>query len=105
MAQFDVYYNSDERSRGETPYLLDVQSNFFSDLATRLVIPLRPGTEEDPWVISRLHPPVIVEGEPFIAVASEIAGVPETVLGNRIGDAKQCRRGIVGAIDLLITGF
>ncbi|MFP4301975.1 MAG: CcdB family protein [Alkalispirochaetaceae bacterium] len=105
MAQFDIHLNSDERTRERTPYLLDVQSELLSDLATRIVVPLRPVTEEEPWMISRLHP-VITHGEKsYAAVVSELAGIPVGLLSGRVGDAGAQRADIIAAIDLLITGF
>ena len=40
MAQFDVHRNSDAATREHSPYILDVQSNLLSHLATRVVVPL-----------------------------------------------------------------
>jgi hypothetical protein len=37
--QCDAYRNQDDAT-GEIPYLLDIQSNLLSDLATRVVVPL-----------------------------------------------------------------
>ncbi|MBC3875161.1 CcdB family protein [Undibacterium flavidum] len=39
MARFDVYANTG-KSKKATPFLIDVQSNVISGLATRIVIPL-----------------------------------------------------------------
>ena len=105
MAQFDIYRNSDERSRDRTPYLLDAQEDLLSDLATRVVIPLRAGTEEEPWAITRLHPVIAVAERPHLAVVSEMAAVPTSILGSRVGDARRRRSELLEAIDLLITGF
>lgn len=40
MSQFAVYKNRDRASAKRFPYLLDVQHDFLSSLATRMVIPL-----------------------------------------------------------------
>jgi toxin CcdB len=37
MAHFDVHENPSRRSRARVVYLLDVQADMLSDLATRLV--------------------------------------------------------------------
>lgn len=37
MAQFDVYRNPNPATRGDLPYLLDVQSDLMAGLATRKV--------------------------------------------------------------------
>lgn len=105
MAQFDIYLNSDESTRDRTPYLLDVQADLLADLATRVVIPLRAGSDEEPWAISRLHPVIVLEKQPYLAVVSELAAVPGSILGREVGDARRYRTEILAAIDLLITGF
>jgi toxin CcdB len=105
VAQFDIYRNSDERTRVHTPYLLDAQADLLSELATRVVVPLRPGTAEEPWAISRLHTVITVGEEPHLAVVSELAAVPVTILGSRVGNARSYRTELLAAIDLLITGF
>lgn len=40
MARFDIYRNPG-KNKNNLPYLLDVQSNVISGLATRVVVPLR----------------------------------------------------------------
>jgi toxin CcdB len=44
MARFDVHENPSRRSRARVVYLLDIQADMLSDLATRLVVPLVPKT-------------------------------------------------------------
>jgi toxin CcdB len=105
MAQLDIHINSDTRTKARTPLLLNVQADLLSELATRMVVPLRPGGTQEPWVISRLHPVITVGGDRYVAVVSEMAGVPTTILGERIGHARDQRTEILAAIDLLITGF
>ena len=105
MAQFDIYRNEDESTRTRFPYLLDVQVDLLSDLPTRLVVPLRSGTGAEPWAIARLHSVLMVGDLSLIAVFSEMAVVLSTVLGNRIGDARQQRTELIAADDLLVTGF
>ncbi|MFO8043026.1 MAG: CcdB family protein [Alkalispirochaeta sp.] len=105
MAQLDIPINSDPRTKARTPLLLDVQTDLLSELATRLVVPLRPGGIQEPWVISRLHPVITVGEERYVAVVSEMAGIPTTILGEIIADARDQRTEILSAIDLLITGF
>ena len=40
MAQFDVYRNPSKTTKKFFPYLVDIQSPYISELATRMVIPL-----------------------------------------------------------------
>lgn len=105
MAQFEIYLNGDAATRDRYPYLLDVQADLLSDLATRLIVPLCPGSGNESWVISRLHPTLFLDSRSFVAVVSEMAAVPASILGNRVEDARARRTEIVSALDLLVTGF
>ena len=105
MAQLDIHINSDKRTSIRTPFLLNVQADLLSELATRMVVPLRPGGTQETWIVSRLHPVITVGEDRYVAVVSEMAGVPATILGERNGDARDQRSEILAAIDLVITGF
>jgi toxin CcdB len=105
MAQFDIYRNKDASTRTRYPYLIDVQVDVLSELATRLVVPLRSGSGTEPWVIARLHPVLTVGDLSLIAIFSEMAAVPVTILGDRMGDARAWRTELIAAADLLVNGF
>lgn len=45
MAQFDLYWNSDQQTKRAYPLLLDVQTNLLEHLTSRMVIPLTPVTQ------------------------------------------------------------
>jgi toxin CcdB len=103
MSQFDVFVNGNPATHKRTPLLLDVQNDFLSDLATRLVVPLRekgagPG-------IGRLHPVLHLGDKEYVALVSEMAAVPQKVLGSLFTTAEGYRQEVIAAIDLLITGF
>lgn len=40
MAQFDVYENQSKATKQAYPYILELQSNVISEIATRIVVPL-----------------------------------------------------------------
>lgn len=44
MARFDAHENPSRRSRARVVYLLDIEADMLSALATRLVVPLVPKT-------------------------------------------------------------
>ena len=101
MAQFDVFRNPRDVN-GEIPYLLDVQSELLGDLPTRVVIPLvRPGHFTPP---QRLNPTFAVGDQEVTMSTAEIAGIPRTAMGERVGSLDHHRAEIIGAIDLLISG-
>jgi toxin CcdB len=105
MAQFRIYSNSNEGTKAEFPYLLDVQSNLLSELATRVVIPLVTFSNPKYKAMTRLTPAIEIKGRKHRAITSLMAGVPRSALGNEIADISQQRVDIVAAVDLLITGF
>lgn len=105
MAQFDIHKNKNDRTAASTPYLLDIQSDAVSVIGTRLVVPLRPASEYEEETITRLHPIIQLVGRRYVAFTTEMAGLPASLLGPIVGSARDQRKEIVDATDLLITGF
>jgi toxin CcdB len=105
MAQFDIHENADPRSRERTPYLIDLQTEILSELATRVVAPVRPRAEHEHTIISRLHPIISVNGVEHVVAVSELAAIPVSLLGPPVASARSERTAITGATDLLLTGF
>ena len=104
MKQFDVLANPFPRSRDRQPFLVALQSDLLvRSLDTVVVAPLEPaasGTFAD-----RLNPRVEVEGQSFVLVAQELVTVRKSVLGNPRGSIASERDAVIGALDLLFTGF
>ncbi len=69
------------------PFLLDVQSEVFSRLGTRLC------------------PVLLFQGLSLVVVGSELAGIPRRELGPVVGDLTAHRAEILAAMDLLLAGF
>lgn len=99
MARFDIY----ERRSGRG-YLLDCQANILSDLNTRFVIPLLP-SDEAPRPASRLNPIFDIQGEPLVMVTQFAAAVPVKELGAHAGSLIAEDTAIIGAIDMLLSGY
>lgn len=105
MPQFAVHGNPNGATRSTIPLLLDVQSDLLKTLNTRVVIPLyKPAAVQD-GIIETLTPSVEVDGDTYIAVTPELAGISKKSLGAQIADLSHCRYDIVAALDLLITGI
>lgn len=103
MAQFDVHRNKDRRTRTEIPYLLDLQHALLDALATRVVAPLvRVDAFGKPARI--LNPVFRIEGKRVVMSTAEIAGVPISVLGERVDSMATQRTTILAAIDMLWSG-
>lgn len=105
MPQFTVYRNKSGQSRGEIPFLLDVQSDLLSDLKTRVVIPLYSKTSLGSKPITRLAPEVQVEGKKLVLMTPQLAGIAVKDLGEPVTSLAQHRAEIIAALDLLLTGF
>ena len=104
MAQFTVYRNPNPASRRRVPLLLDVQADLLEDLATRVVVPLMPASPRKPTAVKRLMPVVTVDGQRYVLVTPQIAGINRKALGAAVGDLAANRAEIVAALDLLLTG-
>jgi len=105
MAQFDIYKNSNRLSKKEIPYLMDIQSDSVSVLDTRIVVPLRNAELFKKRAVSRIHISIEVNEVKFIAFVSEMAAVPTGMIDKPISNKADKHTEIIGAIDLLFTGF
>lgn len=104
MPQFDVYRNPDTRSRRVIPYLLVVQSDLLSDLATCAVAPLVDAAQFGKPA-TRLNPVFEIEKARVVMSTAEIAGIKRRALGQLAGSLAAQRDAVVAAIDFLILGF
>lgn len=105
MAQCSVYENSNPSTKGDIPYLLDVQSGLLADLHTRVVVPLYRQGAVGVQPLSRLTPVLSFRGLALVAMVPELAGVPRRLLGAEIGELTASRGALLQALDLLLTGF
>ena len=105
MAQFDISKNNSRSSKGEIPYLMDIQSDSVSILGTRIVVPLRKAANFIDKTISRIHVSIEIENKEYIAFISEMAAIPTGMIGSTITNGVLKRTEIIAAIDLLFTGF
>lgn len=102
--QFYVYRNKSKESANRVPYLLDVQSDLLSTLATRAVVPLYAASSAATKGLPRLMPVFTLNQTQFVMVTTELAGVPLKLLGEVVADLTPSRIEIVGALDFLISG-
>ena len=104
MAQFDVYENPNEEANQTVPYLLDLQADLLDNLATRVVAPLVAAALVG-RAVNHLNPRFKVKDSVVFMSTAELAGVPTSVLGEKIGSLKEQRSEIIAALDFLFTGF
>ncbi len=105
MSQFTVCRNKNPETRSAIPFLLDIQNDLLDDLETRVVIPLCPLSAMRGKTLRTLMPVIEVEGEPFILLTPQMAGIFKSELGNPVTQVDQHRFEIIAAVDFLLTGI
>ena len=105
MTQFAVYRNKNPRTKSTFPLLVDVQSDLLEPLSTRVVIPLTKvaGLAKKP--VSHLTPTVPFEGDSYVLMTPQLAGIARADLGAQAGTLVREREAIMSAVDFLLTGF
>jgi toxin CcdB len=100
MPRFDVFRLNQRTAR----YVVDLQSDFLSHLATRVVAPLFTATELAP-AASELNPIFEIEGRSRALFPQLLAALPKSDLKTPIANLAPHRDQITRALDLLLTGF
>jgi toxin CcdB len=101
MARLDVYPAPGRVAPG---FVVDVQSDLLSDLATRVVVPLLPETEIRA-AVTRLNPRFEIDGQRHVLIVQSIATVPRRELRGAVASLKDQHDSVLAAIDFLLTGF
>lgn len=104
MAQFDVYANPNPVTKSAIPYLLDIQTDLLSNLATRVVVPLYTVSAMGK-AAKHLNIQLSVKRTTVIMSTAELAGVAVSRLGDKVCSLKEHHNEIIAAIDFLVTGF
>lgn len=102
--QYHVHANL-APSKGEAPYLLDIQSPLLDRLATRVVVPLYPADRMPFPAVSQLSPEFEIEGGAYRLLTPNIAAMPRKWLGRSVLDCRAQSHTIVAALDTLISGI
>ena len=101
MPRLDVHPTP---GNGRGGYLLDVQADLLSHLATRTVVPLlRKDTAPKP--ISDLNPTFEIDGERHVMVTQAIASIPKHELKRAVSSLEEQHDRVTSALDTLLTGF
>ena len=104
MAQFSVYRNRNARTKGDIPFLLNVQSDLLDHLETRVVIPLAKAASFGGPPSEALKPIFKIGGERCILLTPMLAGISKKELGAEAGSLREKSSEIVSALDVLISG-
>ena len=105
MAQFTIYANASAQTKQLYPYLLELQSNLLSELATCVVVPLTLLNQHSQLAMTRLTPVISVAGEDFLMQTMLLSAIARKQLGKVVGDASAKSHEIIVAVDFLISGF
>ena len=105
MAQFTIYANASAQTQQLYPYLLELQSNLLSELATCVVVPLTLLNQHSQLAMTRLTPVISVAGEDFLMQTMLLSAIARKQLGKTVGDALAKSHEIIAAVDFLISGF
>lgn len=105
MLQFDVYANPSKTTRHAYPFIVDIQSDVVSEIATRIVIPLGRKADFKYEELKKLTLTITYKGEELLLLVPQIASMPAKTLKNPIGSLSHLREEIVAALDFAITGI
>jgi toxin CcdB len=102
-AQFDVFRNSSKAGVQDRPYVIVLQSGYFSDSRVRVCAPLVLPTAFTP--IARLNPEFQIEGRTLLLSALKLAALPVSVLRKSVANLEDHSSTIQNAIDGLFRGI
>ncbi len=103
MKQFDIVANPNKATRAQYPFLVVLQHDRLAEYSGVVVAPLHPISPT--FVKTRLHPFIQFENKSFVIITEEMAAIPRVLLGRVLGSAADHRYAIIGAIDLVFTGY
>lgn len=103
--QFDVYENPSPRMREQYPYVVDIQSDLLSSLATRMVVPLALTSLHVNELPLRLCPSFVVRKKSLMLVPFEAAPLAKRLLKKQIVSIRAHAHEIVGAMDAVMSGL
>lgn len=102
--QFDVFENPSPRMRDVYPYVVDVQSDLLSGLATRMVVPLAITTLTSNDLPRRMCPFFAVHDKSFMLVPFEAAPLDKRLLKMVVASMRNRSHEIIAAMDSVISG-
>ncbi|CAM3797959.1 CcdB family protein [Polynucleobacter brandtiae] len=103
--QFDVFENPSPRMRDVYPFVIDIQSNLLSLLATRMVIPVSITKLSIEKIPRRLCPLINIDGKKLMLMPHEAAPLDKKILKRKIGSAKSQSSEILSAMDAVTSGI
>lgn len=103
--QFDVFENPSPRMRDVYPYVVDVQSDLLSSLATRMVVPLAITALAAKELPRRLCPVFMVHDKSVMLVPFEAAPLDKRLLKAELISVRDRSHEIIAAMDAVLSGI
>ena len=104
MARYEVYANPEPGERAHTPYLLDLQNNYISGLATRVVAPLRAEAAFGKPARG-LNPAFLIRDEAVVLDTAALGAIPAPLLRQPVVSLRAQAAVINTALGTLFGGF
>lgn len=104
MSQFDVYANPSKKTKKLFPYLVDIQNQIISELATRIVVPLGRADAFKNEYMTKLTLELDFNDEKLLLLTPQIASIPSKLIKTPIGTVEHLRDDIISTLDFAITG-
>lgn len=105
MARFDIYCNPG-KNKNNIPYLIDLQSNVISGLATRVVVPLRAMAAFSAETLpADLFPIITVDGVDYFLDTPQLGAIPLSELKVKAGSAQAHQFDIQTALDRVFGAY
>lgn len=105
MAQFDVHPNPSKTSKKYYPHLVDIQSHYISEIATRIVAPLGYASYFKNEAMKKLTPEITYENEELLLLTPQISSMPSKLLKTPIGSLVYFREQVINSLDFAIAGI
>jgi len=105
MAQFDVFKNPSSTTCKHYPYLVDIQSQYLEELATRIVIPLGKASLFKNTAMKGLTPEVFFNDEKLLLLTPQISSISKKQLKESVGSISHLRTELANALDFAIFGI
>ena len=97
--------NPSPRMRDIYPFVVDVQSNLLSALATRMVVPLAVTSLSAKDLPPRMCPIITVNNKPLMLVPFEAAPLDKRLLRIEIASVLERSYEIIAAMDSVLSGI
>ncbi|HWL62356.1 MAG TPA: CcdB family protein [Steroidobacteraceae bacterium] len=104
MLQFDAFPYPVPALRRSFPFAINLRSDVVPGHDRLLIAPLAPRARM-PGVAGRLAPVVRIEGEDHVVIIDRLVSIPSRAAQRPIANLAAHREALIGAIDLLFSGF